>query len=172
MSQDWARLGSAVRARRDELHMTQVDLAKKAGVSEGTVQNIESGRAYSRRPPSLPRIESSLGWAPGSVSSILSGGSPTPSEQPAAEAPKKPSASYAEGMPLRVMQELSDGQVLDTEVLDLTVPGSDTRMIVVLKRDKAKDVDPDQLRAELEEWSRLQRKLRGLASGPDKSDAS
>lgn len=73
---DWARLGHFLKARRLILGLTQGDLAGKAGVSLGTVANIESGKTHGRLPHKLPLIEALLGWEPGSAARVLDGGSP------------------------------------------------------------------------------------------------
>lgn len=73
---DWARLGHFLKARRLMLGLTQADLAAKAGVSMGTVTNIESGKTHGRLPHKLPLIEALLGWEPGSAARVLDGGNP------------------------------------------------------------------------------------------------
>jgi transcriptional regulator with XRE-family HTH domain len=73
MDQDWMRLADAIRQARQAAGMTQVDLADKAGIAEGSVQNLESGRTRNRIPQSLAKVEAALGWAVGSGVSILRG---------------------------------------------------------------------------------------------------
>ncbi len=175
MSRDWKRLAAAIKAAREERGLTQVELAVATVLSESTIQNLESGREYSRLPPSLARIEEHFRWAPGSTQKILEGGEPTPLPSPVEDEPSPPSSTQpggpnlAEGMPLRVAQELTQGQVVDTDVLDLTRPGSNSRMIVLWMRDTDQPVDTDVYREELKEWSRVQRALRGIPSEPDGS---
>lgn len=67
------RLAQAIRQARQAAGMTQVDLANKAGIAEGSVQNLESGRTRNRIPQSLAKVEAALGWAVGSGVSILRG---------------------------------------------------------------------------------------------------
>ncbi|WP_459251021.1 hypothetical protein [Streptomyces youssoufiensis] len=132
--------------------------------SRQTLLSLEAGEERTRIPPSLSKLERALGWAPGTAVRILEGEEDYPPAEP------KP-APYAEGMPLRVIQELTEGQVLDTEVLDLTRPGSNSRIVVVYKRDSpAADADPEAMRRDIEEWTRVQRAMRQIASG-DPSEA-
>lgn len=168
MSLDWERLAKAIKRAREEHRMTQKALAAAAGVSESTIQNLESGRSYSRRPDSLPYVEGALHWAPGSIGTVLAGGDPTPTpEEPAPESEELAGGQgrWAEGLTLRVIQEMTEGQVLDSQVLDLTRPGSTSRMVVVLKRGET-SATPDEIREDLEEWSRVQRALLGLVATP------
>jgi transcriptional regulator with XRE-family HTH domain len=151
MGRDWERLAAAVEAAREAKSLTQVALAEAAGVSESTVQNLESGKERTRVPASLPKVERALGWAPGSGEAILDGGDPTPVSEVAAP---------ASGLPLRILQELQDGPLLDTTVLDLTPLGSNARMIVVVKGEP--DASPEQIRADLLAWAKAQRHLQNL----------
>lgn len=162
------RLGDAVRTARKEKGWSQVQLAEAAGVSEATVQNLESGKSRKGMPSSLPRVERALGWMPGSGDDILMGGEPTPSVVD--ETPANPAAP--DGLPLRIVQELNDGPLLDTTVLDLTPLGSDARMIVVVKGQP--DATPDQIRADLLAWAKAQRRLSNLSddAGDDEPTAN
>lgn len=76
-SLDWPRLGDYMRRRRQDMGMTQAELASASGVSVGTVQNFEKGRAPTEWPRTLYRIIECLGWAPRSEETILTGGEPT-----------------------------------------------------------------------------------------------
>lgn len=138
---------------------TQVELAVAADVTRQTVQSLESGKERSRTPAALGKIERALGWEPGTATRVLT-------EQPS-EAPR-----FAQGMPMRIAQELTDGQVVDTDVLDLTLPGSKSRLVVVFKHDsEAADMAPDELRAALLEWTRIQRALRQITAGDEADEA-
>jgi len=161
MGRDWKRLADAVEAARDAKGLTQVALAALAGVSESTVQNLESGAERKRVPASLHRVERALGWAPGSGERILDGGDPEPQED---------SAPPPSGLPLRIVQELQDGPLLDTTVLDLSPHGSGARMIVVVKG--APDATPEQIRADLLAWAKAQRHLQNLGEDDDPDEAA
>lgn len=73
MERDWKRLAVAIRQAREAANMTQIDLAERANISEGSVQNLESGNGRTRIPPTLARVERALGWAAGSGVAILQG---------------------------------------------------------------------------------------------------
>lgn len=166
MARDWARLAAAIKAARARRGMRQVDLAEAAGVSEATVQNLESsevGEERSRVPTSLAAVERALGWTPGSGEIVLAGGEPVPIEG----APTK--GALAEGMPLRVQKELTSGKVVDTYVADLSRPGARGRFVVVWKADEA-DGAGELDEEDVAEWTRIQRAMRGLPTGeaPDK----
>lgn len=48
-------------------------LAEAAGVSEGAVRSLESGKPYSRMPVVVPAIERVLGWTPGTMRRLVEG---------------------------------------------------------------------------------------------------
>lgn len=159
MGRDWVRLAEAIEAAREAKNLTQVALAKAAGVSESTIQNLESGTERKRVPASLPTVERALGWTAGSGERVLEGGDP----EPLGEAAAPPS-----DLPLRIIQELQDGPLLDTTVLDLTPLGSNARMIVVVKGEP--DASPEQIRADLLAWAKAQRHLQNLDGDDDSTE--
>jgi len=161
MGRDWKHLADTVEAAREAKNLTQVALAKKAGVSESTIQNIESGAERKRVPASLHKVERALGWKPGSGERVLEGGTPDTEEETAAP----PS-----DLPLRIVHELQDGPLLDATVLDLTSLGSDARMIVVVKG--APDASPEQIRADLLAWAKAQRHIQNLPNDDESGEAS
>lgn len=163
MDRDWKRLGSAIKARREELGMTtQQALADKAGVTRQSVQSLEAGKERSRMPATVSAIEKALQWPAGAAARLLTG----------SETQQRGPQRFAEGMPARVARELSTGQVVDTEVLDLTLPGSSSRIVVVFKQDSdAADMSEEELRAELQEFSRIQRAVRQIAAEPNSPEA-
>lgn len=163
MGRDWKRLAEAIKAAREERNLTQLEVAETAGVSESTVQNLESGTSRTRLPPSLAKIEPAIGWAPGSGKAVMEGGEPTRIPMTVAGAitptPRDDQAA-ASDLPLRIVQELADGSLLDTAVLDLTPLGSSARMIVVVRGEP--DASPDQIRRDLLAWARAQEQLETL----------
>jgi transcriptional regulator with XRE-family HTH domain len=173
MERDWTRLGRALAAARRAMdgRPTQQQLAEIVGVSRATVQAVERGKPFTKITPTLRAVERAVGWKEGSLESVLAGAEPAPARaglrgglfaDPYAAAADRP--VLAGGLPLRVVQELSEGEVLDTEVLDLTGPGSRCKMIVVLKRERdSGEIDAERLRAELAAWSRVQRRIRRIA---------
>lgn len=159
MNRDWKRLGDAIKARREELGMMrQQDLADAADVSRQSVQSLESGnsgKGWKRTPTSLDPVREALGWESGAVARYLT---PAPPEAQNAAAPR-----LAEGMPARVVQELSAGQVVDTEVVELGLPGLPFKFVGILKQDaSAPDVTPEEMQRALQAWSRVQRAMRGI----------
>jgi DNA-binding XRE family transcriptional regulator len=164
MNRDWKRLGDAIKARREELGMRrQQDLADAAGISRQSVQSLESGnsgKGWKRTPPTLDPVRKALDWDPETVARYL-----TPASQ---EAQNGVTPQLAEGMPARVVRELSAGQVVDTEVVELNIPGTPFKFVGILKQDaSAADATPEEMRRVLQEWSRVQRAMRGL--GDDQS---
>lgn len=158
MTWDWDRLATAMKGRRRQLGMTQAELAEEAGVSESTIQHLESGETRTRLPRSLRSIERALHWEPGSGEALLRG--EAASSLPVQTAPAPP-ADMAVGMPVRVRNELSKGRVVDTAVADVPRPGGG-RFILVWKADDGDDIDP----ADLAEWTRLQRELHEMPRRP------
>ncbi|MET9956688.1 helix-turn-helix transcriptional regulator [Streptomyces sp. NPDC006339] len=151
MGREWKRLARAIESTRTARNLTQVALAQKAGVSESTIQNLESGAERTRVPASLHKVERALGWKAGSGERVLDGGDPEIEEE---------SAAAPSDLPLRIVQELQDGPLLDTKVLDLSPLGSHARMIVVVKGDP--DATPEQIRNDLLAWAKAQRHLENL----------
>jgi hypothetical protein len=100
----WDQLATAVRARRTELGLTQVDVAAAGHVSVDMIRNIEHRRRTPKRvnPRTARAIEDALEWEPGSVESTLAGGTPTPvtheSRHPPRQATLEPGAAV--GQPL------------------------------------------------------------------------
>lgn len=158
MTRDWKRLGLAIKARREELGMpTQQALADAAGVTRQSAQSLESGKQRSRMPATIGRVEKALGWEPGTAARILSGEDTSPQN--------RETARLADGMPARILQELQAGQVVDTEVIELNIPGSSVKFVGILKQDNSPDseVSSEEMTRVLQEWSRMQRALRQIA---------
>ena len=159
MNRDWKRLGDAIKARREELGMRrQQDLADAAGISRASAQSLESGnsgKGWKRTPPSLDPVRKALGWEPETVARYLA-----PASQ---EAQNGVTPKLAEGMPARVVHELSTGQVVETEVVEVDIPGTPFKFVGILKHDaSATDATPAEMQRVLREWSRVQRAMRGI----------
>ena len=73
---DWERLASYVRERREELGLTQEEVASRGGPSTATLRLIENNATDSYRQKSLRQLEDALGWTRGSVLAILAGDEP------------------------------------------------------------------------------------------------
>ncbi|MFJ8208174.1 helix-turn-helix domain-containing protein [Streptomyces sp. NPDC096033] len=152
MSGEWERLADAIETARNAKGLTQVALAEAAGVSESTIQNLESGIARKRTPPSLIKVEEALSWPAGTAQAILAGeDAATPDTSPLEDV-----ASAA--LPLRIVQALGDGPLLDTKILDLE-DDSGARMIVVVKGKQG--ATPEEIQRALEAWERTEAQLRG-----------
>jgi transcriptional regulator with XRE-family HTH domain len=159
----WAKLAEAIRTAREVRGLRQIDLAELAGISEGSVQNLESGSSRSRIPPSLAKVEPHLGWTEGSGRAILDGDEPTPAAQPADN-----QGSRRGSLPLRVVDELeSDDPLLDSAVIQL--PGADGARMTVVVRGKP-DATPQEIQAALLAWRKAERNLHRLPNNNDDDD--
>jgi transcriptional regulator with XRE-family HTH domain len=78
---DWTRLGTHIRTRREQLGLSRRDLAGTTGISMKKIQLAEEGWVPVRWPKHLEAIGTGLGWAPGAAIAILNGGLP-PSAPP------------------------------------------------------------------------------------------
>lgn len=94
----WDQLAAAVRARRTELGLTQVDVATAGRVSVDMIRNIEHRRRTPKRvnPRTARAIEDALKWEPGSIEDTLAGGDPRPITARPSRA-KKPARATATG---------------------------------------------------------------------------
>ncbi|MEV6737947.1 helix-turn-helix domain-containing protein [Streptomyces sp. NPDC051104] len=163
----WAELAVAIRSAREARGLSQGALAELAGVSEGSVQNLEGGKPRNRMPQTLTKIEPHLGWAPGSGRAVLEGGKPTPvavvhdisADLVAAE------NKLRRKLPLRIVDELeSDDPLLDSTVIQL--PGVDGARMTVVVHGRP-DATPEQIQEALLAWRAAERKLRRLPDGGD-----
>lgn len=157
MTQHWAGRLAAIKVERESRGMTQAELADAAGVAESTIQNLEGARDYTTEPRSLRVVEAALRRPAhdGHQSPNLDSASPATPRHP--------------GMPLRVQRELADGEVVDTDVIDLSVGGM--KLIVVVTREAGEEtVNDDQMRRGLREWSRIQRQLRNIGTSDSGND--
>lgn len=159
----WAKLAAAIRTAREARGLTQLALAEHAGISEGSVQNLEDpNRRPSRMPQSLAKIEPHLGWAAGSGSSILRGGEPTPVAvmHDASADLRGGKDKLRNKLPLRVVDELeSDDPLIDSQVIQL--PGVDGARMTVVVHGRA-DATPEQIQEALLAWRRAERNLHRL----------
>jgi Helix-turn-helix. len=158
----WAKLGAAIRSAREARGLSQVDLAELAGISEGSVQNLESGKPRNRMPQTLAKMEPHLGWAEGSGRAILDGGEPTPASAQASE-DVDAEAKLRRKLPLRIVDELeSDDPLLDSTVIQL--PGVEGARMTVVVHGRS-DATPEQIQEALIAWRQAERKLRRLPDG-------
>ncbi|MEU0847657.1 helix-turn-helix domain-containing protein [Streptomyces flaveolus] len=159
----WGKLGAAIRAAREARGLRQIDLAERAGISEGSVQNLEGGEPRSRMPQSLAKVEPHLGWAAGSGLAVLRDGEPTlipVTHEATATLSAGRKDRLREKLPLRVVDELeSDDPLLDSQVIQLPgIPGA--RMTVVVHGPT--DASPEEIQEALIAWRRTESKLHRL----------
>lgn len=165
----WAALATAIRAAREARGLTQTQLAERAGVSEGSIQNLEAGKPRNRMPKTLSEIEPHLGWAAGSGRLILSGGDPIPATETAASGHGDAETDRVRRkLPLRIVAELeSDDPLLDSTVIQL--PGANgARMTVVVHG--SPEATPQQIQEALLAWRRAEESLRRLPDDDDGGD--
>lgn len=78
MSTKAERLADAVRRRREELDLTQLDVWMAGGPSNSTLTTIENGRAESLPRATARKLDAALQWEAGSARHVWEGGEPTP----------------------------------------------------------------------------------------------
>jgi transcriptional regulator with XRE-family HTH domain len=166
----WAELAAAIRSARESRGLTQPRLAELAGVSEGSVQNLESGKPRNRMPQTLAKMEPHLGWAAGSGRAILDGGQPTPAPADDSADVEPVEDRLRRKLPLRIVDELeSDDPLLDSTVIQL--PGVDGARMTVVVHGRP-DATPEQIQEALLAWREAERKLRRLPDGDDEAQAA
>jgi transcriptional regulator with XRE-family HTH domain len=82
VSEGWAVIGEHVRSERKKRRQTQADFARALGISVSLLGAIESGRRDNYEPGTRAVIEWAIGWGPGSLDRVLSGGRPTRAVDP------------------------------------------------------------------------------------------
>lgn len=159
MERDWARLGAALKAAREARGIHQVPMGERIGVGRSTVQNIERG-SVKKVTPTIRAYAREVGWTDGSIDAVLAGGDPTlaPPSRPAAEERAEPATGRA-GLPLRIVRELNDGELLDSTVIPLSDDGGG-RMVIVVRGQP--DATPEQIKRALLQWERREMELRGM----------
>lgn len=171
MTQDWARLGARLRAaREDELHLTQEELGARIGVGRNAIRLIESGQAK-RLTATIRAYVRQAGWTDDSAEAVLAGGEPAlrtegegvetgPPAAADAAVMRRIAEALVERLPERVLQELTDGRVVDTDIMDLSKDGSSAIMTLVVERDASPA--PDKVQSDLREWGQVQREMRRI----------
>ena len=67
------RLGNRIRATRDELGLSQQELADRAGVGVNTIIRMERGELAQKRSTTWAKIETALNWPGGYFDDYLAG---------------------------------------------------------------------------------------------------
>lgn len=164
MDRDWARLGAALRAARQDLDLEQQQVAERIGVKRGALRNIEVGE-ISRVTPTVREYARIVGWTEASIDAVLAGGDPTRDAVPPDESVTV-LASAPEDLPLRIKAALAaDGPVLDTAVINLfqgADADDDVQMVVVVKGRKT--ATPEQIRKALLQWEKTEAQIRRTGS--------
>ncbi|MEU0133356.1 helix-turn-helix transcriptional regulator [Streptomyces sp. NPDC006296] len=162
MDRDWARLGSALRAARDDLGLGQKDVAERIGVTRNALRNIEVGE-ISRVTPTVREYTRIVGWTEASIDAVLNGGDPTRETVPPDDPTTTVTVETPEELPLRIQAALAGGgPVLDTAVINLPSEDgedSDAQMVIVVKG-RSGDVTPEQMRKALLQWERTEAQIR------------
>jgi len=73
---DYEALGRAVKERRIQLGMSQLDVSQRGGPSTTTVSRIELGRLPNISQDTLLKLDNALAWRSGSSALVLEGGKP------------------------------------------------------------------------------------------------
>lgn len=166
MERDWVRLGKKLREARRSMDMSQADVATAAGITRTSVQTIERGEERSKPTGAQRSYARYVNWTDDSIDAVLAGGEPTLATS-GAELPEPPPVAEVQEFPLRIVEALKgDGPLLDAQVLDLSLMGTEAEMIVVV-RGKHANVSKDEIRKALRAWEAAQPKLRDLGNEGD-----
>lgn len=123
---DKKRAARYLKARREQLRLSQEELAVRARISRSTVLNIENMHKESYRRDNLRDLSVALGWTPDSLHVVGEGGEPE-------EAEGGVNASGPLGEILQGLNELRDG--IDT--LKQMYGDQEIRLHQVEQRDRA-----------------------------------
>lgn len=140
MDAQWTRLGEAFAEGRGSQNLTQEDVVDRTGLSLSTVQAIERGGPFRGITASMRLYAVLLGWAPGSIETVLEGGQPT-------QIPPATSQAGIKGLPYRMAKALEDGTALDTRLRTIG-PGGEI-VLIIKGREGA---TPEEMGAILREW--------------------
>ncbi|MFE9337700.1 helix-turn-helix domain-containing protein [Streptomyces sp. NPDC007063] len=164
MGSDWVRLGAKLKAARKAAGLTQEEMAEQLGVSRSAIQAIDRGDSK-RITTTIRAYAHAVGWDEASAPTILAGGDPIPAEPPSSET--KPDATTTadagvplSDLPLRVVHSLSEGALLDTDIIDLPTSNSEVRMTVVVRGKPG--ASPEEIKKAIEAWERAARHVQRL----------
>jgi transcriptional regulator with XRE-family HTH domain len=166
---DWDGLAAAIRIERARRKWSQSGLAKLTDVSQGTIKNLEGAHSYKKPPVGpLQAIDRAFGWPTGTCEGILQGQSRVPETAAAAnESSLSPALQpLRERLPKRVQMELDNGEILDTEIYDLTVGGGTKMITIVIADPQNGPRDYAELRRTMRAWERVKRRQRGYKPLP------
>lgn len=165
---EWAKLGERLKAAREAIPLTQEELGERIGVGRNALRLVENGRAK-RVTATIRAYAREVGWTDDSVTAVLAGREPRMRgdfdvDERGTPGPVNVHAELARALldrlPQRILQELADGHVVDSDVMDLTGDGSSAVMTLVVER--GADPAPDEVRDHLREWGKVQREIRRI----------
>lgn len=77
MGKDWQAVSAAIKARLEELDMTQAELSHRAGVALETVRELQHNlRPRRRSPRTLSAVSEALGWPSDHLALVADGQNP------------------------------------------------------------------------------------------------
>lgn len=163
MGEQWKNLGRAMASAREAQGLTQVEVAKRLGVTRTPIQAIERGTGFKKVTSTIRSYATLLGWTPDSPDRILRG------EQPALVAPPfAREAATTPGLPMVVQDELErDAVVVATEVIQLP----DGTSVTVIAKGLSQNPTPEERQRNLQTWRRLQSALREVSYSEDRDSA-
>ncbi|MFJ5070189.1 helix-turn-helix domain-containing protein [Kitasatospora sp. NPDC088556] len=161
MDRDWARLSRAIAAARDDLGLTQPELATALGVGRSSVQKLESGHQYAKVTPLHREVSRRFGWTDGSIEAVLAGGGPTvrawqSDAEPSADIEASEVDDLLDDLTERVRETLLGGKVADATAIELDSE-EDGGVVLIWKRGESQTLTPEQQRDLRRKWSKLQR---------------
>lgn len=165
MERDWARLGAALKAGREELGLEQQQVAERIGVKRGALRNIEVGDV-SRVTPTVRAYARTVGWTDDSVEVVLAGGEPRAPDTPVRTIETLADVTPDE-LPLRIKAALASGPLLDAVVIDLPAgEGEDPEaQMVVIVKGRRQEATPEQIKRALLQWERAEAHIRKPGTG-------
>ncbi|MFE5958968.1 helix-turn-helix domain-containing protein [Streptomyces rubiginosohelvolus] len=177
MDQDMARLGAALKATRlaRQPKLTEEQVARAAGFSRATLQNIEKGTASAKVTSTIREYARYLGWTDDSIERAFAGQAPRllPDAEDGTEGAgavsAPPRTTEGSPLPLRVVDAIeSDGALVDTALIPL---GEDATMVLLVKGRPGATADqvrasatPEEILAALEAYRRTQPQARELST--------
>lgn len=173
MASDFRHLADVLQAACAARGWLQEDLIRESEVGRSTIQRLWSGNA-SVMPNRTTRgqLERTFGWQPGSLEIVLAGGEPTLLSEQHAEAPRPAGTTRDSDLPVAVDSQLKKGALFDSEVVDLSRPGSPMH-IVVVARVGTYDGSQEKIEQMREVWEEVIKRLHGITDlrdyrpGPD-----
>ncbi|MGW6393051.1 helix-turn-helix domain-containing protein [Streptomyces sp. NPDC055103] len=169
-AEDWSGLGARLRARREDLRMSQEAVGQQIGVQRNALRRIEGGMIQ-RVSATVRAYAKLIGWTNDSVEAVLAGGAPTllegfadrhgnVSPTPEPDFAGEIARALMSRLPARIVQEIIDGEVVEHDVLDLRPDGSSALMTLIVER--SPETPTAQVQEDLRHWSEVQRQLRKL----------